>query len=221
MSEKSPRSSVFSRTALMFSIAIGVLLITAASAFYIVFVKAPSDLAQNTAAGIKEFFNFTPRVRIDQTVVVEQNTPILEVATVQRGVYIDYFWSHTWLGSRKTIQLQGSFLAKAGFDLRQPFDITIERSPLRVNAQMPPPKLLSIQMDTYKIVKDESGWWNRVTDADREAAVHEMNEVARSKAETSGILDEARATVEQRIREIVERNGATVQFSYNQHGAGE
>ena len=218
MTEKAPRSSVFSKVALIVSIAIGVLLIASSVAFYLVFVKAPSDLAHNTASEIKEFFNFTPRVKIDQTVVVEQNTPILEVATVSREIYIDHAWSHSWLGSTKTLQLQGSFVAKAGFDLREPFEIDIERNPLRVEALMSPPKLLSLQMDTYRIVKDESGWWNRISDGDRETAVRELQEVARSKAETSGILDEARATIELRIREIVERNGATVQFTYNRNG---
>jgi hypothetical protein len=217
MTEKAPRSSVFSKAALIVSIAIGIVLISSSVAFYLVFVKAPTDLAHNTATGIKEFFNFTPRVKVNQTVVIEQNTPILEVATVSRELYIDYSWSHTWLGSTKTIQLQGSFVAKAGFDLREPFDLDVERNPLRVEALMSPPKLLSLQMDTYRIVKDESGWWNRISDGDRETAVRELQEVARSRAEASGILDEARSTIELRIREIVERNGATVQFSYNRN----
>jgi hypothetical protein len=192
-----------------------VLLIASSVAFYMVFVKAPTELAHQTAEGIKECFNFTPRVTVHQTVVVEQNTPILEIATVSREVYIDHAWSHTWLGSTKTIQLQGSFVAKAGFDLREPFHVNIERNPLRVEASVPPPKLLSLQMDTYKIVKDESGWWNRISDEDREAAVQTLQDVARSKAISSGILDEARTTIEMRIREIVEHNGASVQFSYD------
>jgi hypothetical protein len=64
-------------------------------------------------------------------------------------------------------------------------------------------------------VKDESGWWNRISDEDREAAVQTLQDVARSKAISSGILDEARTTIEMRIREIVEHNGASVQFSYD------
>ena len=192
--------------------AIAALLLAATWSFYTVFVKAPTELAAATAKGIQEVFNFTPRVKIDKTVVIEQNTPIMEVATVARQLTVDYSWSHTWLGSTKTIRLVGVFTAKAGFDLKEPFTIVIERSPLRVKASMSPPKLLSLSMDSYKIVVDESGWWNRVSNTDREMAVRELQSTARAEVESSGILEEAKLSIEQRIREIVEKNGATVEF---------
>lgn len=191
---------------------IGVLL--AAIAAYIVFVQIPTDLATNVARGIKEAFNFTPKVQINETVVIEQNTPILEIASVSREIMVEYSWSHQWLGSTKTIALRGTFTAKAGFDLREPFTITIRQYPLRVDANMPAPKLLSVQMNSYKIILDENGWWNRISDADRETAVQELQRIAREKAQNSGMLADARSTIEQRIKEIVERNGAVVEFKY-------
>jgi hypothetical protein len=157
-------------------------------------------------------------VKINQTIVIEQSTPILEIATIARGVFVDHTWSHSWMGSMKTIELRGSFTAKAGFNLRDPFTITIERRPLTVSAILPAPKILSLQMDSYQVVQDESGWWNRISNADREAAVNELYAAARQQAETSGILDEARTTAESRIREIVERNGATIVFNKTRYG---
>jgi hypothetical protein len=153
------------------SIVAGTLLIAGAWSFYAVFIKAPTELARATAQGIQELFNFTPRVKIDQTIVIEQNAPIMEVATVSRQLMVDYTWLHTWLGSTKTIHLIGTFTAKAGFDLKEPFTIEIEKSPLRVRASLPPPKILSITMDSYRIAADESGWWNRISSDDREAGV--------------------------------------------------
>ena len=67
-------------------------------------------------------------------------------------------------------------------------------------------------MNTYKIINDENGWWNRVTDQDREEAFYRLRTAARNAAEDSGILEEASATAEERIREIVRRNGSTVEF---------
>jgi len=188
------------------------LLILAAWSLYAVFIKAPMDLATATAGGIKELFNFTPRVTINETVVIEQSAPIMEVATIAQQVMVDHAWSHTWLGSTKTIRLIGTFTAKAGFDLKEPFTLAIEKNPLRVRASLPPPRLLSLTMDSYRIALDESGWWNRITDADRESAVRNLQAAARARAENSGILEEARTTAEQRIREMVERNGAPVEF---------
>ena len=190
----------------------GTILIAGAWSFYAVFIKAPTELAHATAQGIQEFFNFTPRVKINQTIVIEQNASIMEVATVSRQLTVDYTWLHTWLGSTKTIHLIGTFTAKAGFDLKDPFTIEIEKSPLRVRASLPPPKILSISMDSYRIAADESGWWNRISSDDREAGVEQLQFTARTQAESSGMLEEARTSAEQRIKEIVQKNGSTVEF---------
>jgi hypothetical protein len=190
-----------------------VLVIVALWSFYALFVKGPADLAAATAQGIEEAFQFRPRVTINQTVIIEANTPILEVATVSRQLQVDYQWSHTWLGSTKTLRLVGTFTAKAGFDLHEPFDINIERSPLRVRATLPPPRLLSVTLDTYYAPVDESGWWNKISPADREQATAALLANARWQAEHSGMLEEARKSAEDRITEIVTRNGATVEFN--------
>jgi hypothetical protein len=200
------------KTPLVIAAAVVLIIAAATMAFYVVVVKVPSDLARNTAEGVRQFFNFTPQVRINQTIVIEQTTPILEVATVSREMFIDHSWQQTWMGSTKTIQIQGVFTAKAGFDLREPFRIDIERRPLHVVAWVPPPKLLSIDMKDYKVLKDEDGWWNNVTRQDREEAVRQIRAEAIEKAKRSGLLEESQASVEARIREIVERNGSTVVF---------
>ncbi len=192
----------------------GVVLFFAVLAAYLLLVKTTADVARSLADGIAHSFNFTPQVKIEENVVIEQNTPIAELATVARDLMVEYSWSHQWLGSTKTITLRGAFTAKAGFDLSKPFSLTIHESPLRVHAVMPAPTLLSLQMNSYTILKDESGWWNRISDADREHAVHELQRAAREKAEASGMLAEARATVEKRIKEIAERNGALIHFTY-------
>ena len=90
----------------------------------------------------------------------------------------------------------------------------IQKFPLKVRATMPAPKILSVQMNTYNVLRDEDGWWNKISPGDRENAVQELQRVARDKAQSSGMLDEARSSIEQRIREIVERNSAPVEFIY-------
>jgi len=52
-----------SKSPLIAAIAVAVVLIAAAWSFYTVFVKAPIDLAQAAARGIKEVFSVTPRSR--------------------------------------------------------------------------------------------------------------------------------------------------------------
>jgi len=175
-------------------------------------IQAPAKLAHATAEGLRTLFQVTPRVTINETVIIEQASPILEVATISRPLLVDHEWSHTWLGSTKTIHLRGAFTAKAGYDLQKPFEINISPSPLTVTARLPDPQLLSMQMDSFVVLQDESGWWNRLTEEDRTNAVTTLQSIARRKAEGSGILEEVRRSAEERIREMVERNGALVAF---------
>jgi|WetSurMetagenome_2_1015567.scaffolds.fasta_scaffold65441_3 hypothetical protein len=206
------------RTKLILGI-IGLLLVLATMwTAYALFIKAPVELAAATARGIEDVFQFRPRVTINQRVVIEANTPILEIATVSRQLQVDYQWSHSWLGSTKTLRLVGTFTAKAGFDLHEPFEIDVERSPLKVKASLPPARMLSVTMDSYAAPVDESGWWNKISTQDREQAVAVLLATARKQVEESGMLDEVRTTAEQRIVEIVQRNGATVEFTRLREG---
>lgn len=122
---------------------------------------------------------------VNQTIIIEQASPILEIATVSRPMMIDHQWSHSWLGSTKSIHVRGTFTAKAGYNLKEPFTITITRDPMTVTATLPAPRLLSVQMDSFAVVADESGWWNRLTEQDRSEAVTTLQSLARSKAESS------------------------------------
>jgi hypothetical protein len=175
-------------------------------------IQAPAKLAHATAEGLQRIFQVTPRVTVNETVIIEQASPILEVATVCRPLLVDHEWSHTWLGSTKTIHLRGIFAAKAGYDLTKPFEIAVSSSPLSVKARLPAPQLLSMQMDSLVVLVDESGWWNRLTEEDRTNAIASLQSLARRKAEQTGILEEVRRGAEARIRELVERNGAVVAF---------
>lgn len=125
MPQKNPYSKSFSRPVLITALAVGVVLVASAIAFYLVLVRAPAEIAGNVAEEFREFFNFTPRVTIDQTVVIEQSAPIMEVSTLSRNLLVEDRWEDQWLGSTKTVEIRGSFTLKAGFDLREPFTINI------------------------------------------------------------------------------------------------
>jgi hypothetical protein len=201
-----------SRTRLILLLTVAFLLIGSGIAAYVTLVRIPAEFAARTAEAVKEEFHVTPQVKINQTIVIEQNTPIMEFATVARQLMVDYAWSHTWLGSTKAIHLRGVFTAKAGVDLREPFTLAIQRNPLHVDASLPPPKILSMTLDSYDVLQDEDGWWNKISNADRDSAMKQLQTTAMTQAVSSGMLDEVKASMEGRIKEIVEKNGATVEF---------
>jgi hypothetical protein len=198
----------------------GLFLVAVAVSLYLTLFKGPADLARATADGIKEAFNFTPRVMINETVVIEEVAPIAEIAVVERPMLVEYRWSHVWLGSAKTLRMEGTFVAKAGFNLREPFTVRVNRNSREVSTILPKPRLLSLEMTGYRVLEDESGWWNRISNSDRELAVMQLTETARRQALSSGLLADAQRAAKARITEILERNGATAEFIQRSEGVG-
>jgi Protein of unknown function (DUF4230) len=207
------------RVILSMAAAVAIVIAAAAVAMHYVMVQVPADVARNTrdgaadtahrmAEGFKNVFNFTPRITVNGTTVVEQANPVVELATVQQDLAVDYSWSQTWLGSTKTMQLRGTYKAKAGFDLRDPFRVAVDAS--RITASMPAPKLLSMEMTTYKIVADENGWWNSINSQDRENAITGMQAEARMKAAQAGLLEEAKSKLRQELAEAMKGQKITL-----------
>src|SRR5687768_12790010 len=100
------------------------LLITISVTSYFLFVVIPARAVRQSYEGakeigrdIKELFQFTPEVSVNNTVVLEQQTPILELATLSQTFRHEYEWTNTWLNSTKKIKITGTMEAKAGFDL--------------------------------------------------------------------------------------------------------
>lgn len=192
--------------------AIGFAALAVAASLYVIFVKAPSDLAENAAAGVRRAFNFTPEVRINETVVVQQSAPILELATLSKQLLVEETYAHTFLGSTKTLAVRGVFVAKAGYDLKRKFTLTVKTNPTKIIAEFPEPELLSLEMTRYEVVRDESGWWNFITREEREAAVRRLQEKARQQALASGLLREAEGAMREQLQAALESQRAPVEI---------
>ena len=129
---------------------ITVFLIVVSLTAYLLLVYIPARVAQQTYDGAKQIgrdiadvFKITPEITVNNTVVLQQQTPILELATVSQKFRHHYDWTNTWLGSTKKINIQGTFEAKAGFDLNEKFSVDISAN--RAIVTLPQPKILSME----------------------------------------------------------------------------
>ncbi|HEY3402680.1 MAG TPA: DUF4230 domain-containing protein, partial [Ohtaekwangia sp.] len=160
-----------------------VLLITLCIAAYVLLVYVPRRMAEQAYEGAKqigqdisEVFQFTPEVRVNNTVVLQQQTPILELATLSQKFRHEYAWTNTWLNSTKKIKITGTFEAKAGFDLNQKIEVDIHEHHAIVT--LPEPKLLSLQPQADYTFEDENGIWNWVNPEDRSKALNAFTQDA-------------------------------------------
>ena len=196
-----------------------ILLITLCVAAYVIIVVIPSQLAERSYEGAKqigrdisEAFQFTPEITVNNTVVLQQQTPILELATISQRFQHQYEWANTWLGSTKKIYIRGSFEAKAGFNLNKKFSIQIDEDKAVVT--LPKPQLLSIESLHDVKFEDENGVWNWVDMDDRSRAMNAFTGDAKRYAEQAQFVNQAREAMEKKLTEILKLHGKEVTIRY-------
>jgi hypothetical protein len=186
---------------------------------YVLVVYIPTQVAQRSYEGakqigrdFKEAFHFTPEVTVNNTIVLQQQVPILELATLSQKFQHQYIWNNTWLKSTKKITIVGTFEAKAGFDLNQKFAITIHEDNAIIT--MPHPKLLSLEPMGDVKFEDENGWWNPIKPQDRSDAMNAFTDDAKRYAAQAEFVKEAQQSFEAKITEIMKLHGKTVTIQY-------
>jgi hypothetical protein len=202
-------------------VALSILTIILCVAAYLIAVVIPTTLARRSYEGAKQIgddirkvFQFTPEITVNNTVVLQQQTSILELAVLSQTFKHEYEWINTWAGSTKKIRITGTFEAKAGFDLQKKFSITINEDKAIVT--LPQPQLLSIEQGGDLKFEDENGVWNWVNQEDRAKAVNAFNTDAKKFAQQALFVSESKTKVEEQLRKILTAHGKEVEFSYTE-----
>jgi hypothetical protein len=186
---------------------------------YVLLVVIPTKIAERSYAGarqigqdIAEAFQVTPEITVNNTVVLQQKSAILELATLSQRFEHRYDWTNTWLGSTKKINIRGTFEAKAGFDLNKKFSIQITDNKAVVT--LPSPQLLSVESQGDAKFTDENGVWNWVDAADRSKAVNAFTKDARRYAEQGRFIEQAKPEIEKKLKEILAFHEKDVEIRY-------
>jgi hypothetical protein len=175
--------------------------------------RTPVEMTRTVAGFFRDVMGgLQPRTEVNERVIYNQSSPVAEFAVRKRQFDLDYTWKHRWLGSTKEIRIRGVYVAKAGFDLTEPFRIRYDEESGTVRAEMPPAKILSVEREGEIDYDDNEGWWNKLTDGERKQALNEFDKQARRRAQESGLLDEAEKEVISRLEELARRNGTRAVF---------
>jgi len=198
-----------------------ILLITVCVTAYVIVIVIPTQLAQKSYDGAKqigqdisEAFQFTPEITVNNTVVLQQQTPILELATLSQNFQHEYDWTNTRFGSTKKINIKGSFKAKAGFDLNKRFALEITDN--KATVFLPKPQLLSIESLNDIKFTDEDGYWNWVNMEDRTKAINAFTTDAKKYAQQAEFVMKAQQAMEDKLREILKLHGKEMEIYYSE-----
>ncbi len=196
-----------------------ILLVAGCIALYVVLVTIPTQLAKRSYEAAKTLgedfrnaFQFTPEITVENTVVLNQQTPVLELAVLSQNFEHRYRWKNTWLNSTKQIDIAGTFEAKVGFDLHQRFSITLKDEQAYV--YLPHPQILSVESQQDISSRDENGIWNWVNPEDRARATNAFIRDARNYAEHASFIEDAKEAMDERLKKLLEPHAKEVIIQY-------
>src|ERR1051325_2611464 len=100
-------------------------------------------LGRDLRAAFIDIAHLQPRIKINDRVYIEQTIPTSELVVLTRRVEVEHDLKHSWAGSSKRVKLHGTFLVKAGFDLRQ--DLSIDIKSDAVVVRLPHAQVLGVE----------------------------------------------------------------------------
>ena len=156
----------------------------------------PGEMAATVSQAFKEILQIQPRVIVNERVVVNQSSSLLELAVLSREVEVEREFEHTWLGSTKKLRLRGAYRIKSGFDLTQPFSVELSDAPgTPARVSLPAPKILSVEPVHIEVLALENGLWNKVRPQNLESEIAALPDEARRKAQRIGVVREAEESI--------------------------
>lgn len=195
------------------------LIIVGTIAAYVVLVTIPTQLAKRSyeaaktlGEDFKNAFHFTPQVTVNNTIVLNQQTPILELAVLSQNFEHQYQWTNTWLKSTKQIDITGTFETKVGFNLNQQVSIILQDD--RATVSLPEPTILSVESKGDIVYRDEDGIWNWVNTEDRSKATNSFIQDARKYSEQAPFVQDAKIKLEEKLKKILQPYAKEIRIEY-------
>src|SRR6059058_4209146 len=196
-------------------IALTLMALIIAAVVLIVFLRLetwPARTAQQSTAGLErlgkdlraafiDIAHLQPRITINNRVYMEQTMPVSELIVLSRRIEVEHELLHTWVGSSKRVKLHGTYIAKAGFDLRKGLSIDIR--PDQIMVQLPHAQILGVEQQQVDVLAFENGLWNRISGQDVQSELSALPELAWKKAAESGLPAEAQEVLQQQLQERI------------------
>src|SRR6266508_678892 len=158
-------------------------------------------LGRNLRAAFIDIAHLQPRITINDRVYMEQTTPVSELVVLSRRIEVEHELFHTWVGSSKRVKLHGTYIAKAGFDLRKGLSIDIR--PDQIMVQLPHAQILGVEQQQVDVLAFENGLWNRISGQDVQSELSVLPELAWTKAAESELPTEAEETLQQQLEQRI------------------
>src|SRR5207249_7239672 len=111
------------------------------------------------------------------------------LALISPKLEVEHEFLHPWAGSTKRLRLHGTYTARAGFDLRQEFSVTV--TPQATIVRLPHAQILGVEQNAVELLAYENGFWNPISGGDVEAELATLARLARDRAAERNLAAQA------------------------------
>ena len=175
-------------------------------------------LGKNLRSAFIDIAHLQPRITINDRVYMEQTMPVSELVVLSRRIEVEHELFHKWVGSSKRVKLHGTYIAKAGFDLRKGLSIDIR--PDQIMVQLPHAQILGVEQQQVDVLAFENGLWNRISGQDVQSELSALPELAWKKAAESGLPAEAQEVLQQQLEQRI-RTAQPLRLIFNDEEKSE
>jgi hypothetical protein len=158
-------------------------------------------LGKDLRSAFVDIAHLQPRITINNRVYLEQTTTTSELTILSRHIEVEHEFAHKWAGSSKRIKLHATFAVKAGFDLRQ--DLAVDLRPDEILIQLPRAQIVGVEQEQVDVLEFENGLWNRISGDDVKNELSILPQLARQKAEESGLPLQAEHALEEQLTQRI------------------
>jgi len=186
--------------------------------------SAVDQTVTHVADAFADVLKVHPQITLNQRIILAQTSPIAEFAVVTKEELVTvgldenfHVLSFQVPLTEKKLTAEATFRLKAGFDLHEPFTVTVDPQTHAVRAAMPHATILSVEQIGDVALHSDDSMLNRISDEDHEAIEKNLLDAAHSAAETSGLTQDAEAQVTQRLTDLLHRNGQTLLIDWRKN----
>jgi hypothetical protein len=158
-------------------------------------------LGRDLRSAFIDIAHLQPKITINNRTVVDAAEPTAELAVLERQLKVKREFLHSWAGSSKRIKLSGTFMVKAGFDLRQ--DVAVDVRPDEILIRLPHAMITGVEEQHVDVLALENGLWNKITGADLENELARLPEMARRQAMEIDLPTEAEQELQKQLNKRV------------------
>ena len=154
---------------------------------------------------VRDLLGATPEITMNRTIIQEAPTTICELYFFKQATHTREQWISKKFGSSKSLVVSQRFIIKAGFDLNR-LRLDVDEANKTVKATISDALLIGVEHDgPFEVEKSESGWWNRITDEERDQLINSLPNKARNEMETSALRQLAATGLQEALGRICER----------------